>query len=150
MPYCVGTKNGFVVTWQIETNFHLGCDGSVPYCIPAGAAALAVTVAVCVSVCVTPAGAEGTEDIPAKYPPAAPTTRPPTTPSAVLRVILLDFELSLIVSPQRDGFQVYIKNFPHVQYIPILVDAELNNPIEEPRRFGVCVGSSLSIAIGAS
>jgi hypothetical protein len=71
MPYCVGTKNGFVVTWQITTNFHLGCDGSVPYCMPAGGpAALAVTVAagavtVCVTVDVIAAGAGGTEDIPA-------------------------------------------------------------------------------------
>src|SRR5579885_3186358 len=26
-PYCVGTKNGFVVTWLTNTNFHLGCLG---------------------------------------------------------------------------------------------------------------------------
>src|SRR4051794_32645000 len=24
-PYCVGTKNGFVVTWLTKTNFHFGC-----------------------------------------------------------------------------------------------------------------------------
>ena len=26
-PYCVGTKNGFVVTWLMNANFQLGCDG---------------------------------------------------------------------------------------------------------------------------
>ena len=26
-PYCVGTKNGFVVTWLTKTNFHFGCLG---------------------------------------------------------------------------------------------------------------------------
>src|SRR3954447_8811790 len=26
-PYCVGTKNGFVVTWLMNTNFHLGWLG---------------------------------------------------------------------------------------------------------------------------
>src|SRR5688572_12349229 len=24
-PYCVGTKNGLVVTWQMRANFHFGC-----------------------------------------------------------------------------------------------------------------------------
>src|SRR5690242_7154057 len=27
IPYCVGTKNGFVVTWLMNTNFHLGWLG---------------------------------------------------------------------------------------------------------------------------
>jgi len=27
-PYCVGTKNGFVVTWLMNANFHFGCFGS--------------------------------------------------------------------------------------------------------------------------
>src|SRR5262245_28493099 len=26
-PYWVGTKNGFVVTWLMNANFHFGCDG---------------------------------------------------------------------------------------------------------------------------
>ena len=26
-PYWVGTKNGFVVTWLMNTNFHFGCFG---------------------------------------------------------------------------------------------------------------------------
>src|SRR5207249_5394633 len=26
-PYCVGTKNGFVVTWLMKTNFHFGWFG---------------------------------------------------------------------------------------------------------------------------
>src|SRR5262245_3375838 len=26
-PYWVGTKNGFVVTWLTNTNFHFGCFG---------------------------------------------------------------------------------------------------------------------------
>src|ERR1041385_5014983 len=26
-PYCVGTKNGLVVTWLTNANFHLGCLG---------------------------------------------------------------------------------------------------------------------------
>jgi hypothetical protein len=26
-PYCVGTKNGLVVTWLTKTNFHFGCAG---------------------------------------------------------------------------------------------------------------------------
>ena len=29
-PYCVGVKNGFVVTWQTKTNFHLGVFGKLP------------------------------------------------------------------------------------------------------------------------
>src|SRR5678815_2153343 len=31
IPYCVGTKNGFVVTWLTKTHFHLGVSGSVSY-----------------------------------------------------------------------------------------------------------------------
>ena len=27
-PYCVGTKNGFVVTWLMRANFHFGCLGN--------------------------------------------------------------------------------------------------------------------------
>src|SRR5258708_37351716 len=34
-PYCVGTKNGFVVTWLTNTNFHLGWDGKLPWPAPA-------------------------------------------------------------------------------------------------------------------
>src|SRR5579863_5419154 len=30
MPYCVGTKNGFVVTWLTKTKFHLGWLGKFP------------------------------------------------------------------------------------------------------------------------
>src|SRR4029453_14179022 len=30
-PYCVGTKNGFVVTWLMNANFQLGCDGYFPF-----------------------------------------------------------------------------------------------------------------------
>src|SRR5262245_23750970 len=26
-PYCVGTKNGLVVTWLMKANFHFGCEG---------------------------------------------------------------------------------------------------------------------------
>jgi hypothetical protein len=26
-PYCVGTKNGFVVTWLMNANFHFGWLG---------------------------------------------------------------------------------------------------------------------------
>src|SRR5688500_13864040 len=29
-PYCVGVKNGFVVTWHTNTNFHLGVCGKLP------------------------------------------------------------------------------------------------------------------------
>ena len=29
-PYWVGVKNGFVVTWQTKTNFHLGVFGKSP------------------------------------------------------------------------------------------------------------------------
>ncbi len=27
IPYCVGTKNGFVVTWLTKTHFHFGVSG---------------------------------------------------------------------------------------------------------------------------
>src|SRR5215204_1665804 len=30
MPYCVGTKNEFVVTWQTKTKFHSGVFGKLP------------------------------------------------------------------------------------------------------------------------
>jgi hypothetical protein len=30
MPYCVGTKNEFVVTWQMKTKFHSGVLGKLP------------------------------------------------------------------------------------------------------------------------
>src|SRR5437870_5845165 len=40
-PYCVGVKNGFVVTWQTKTNFHFGVDGKLP------AAPVLVAVADC-------------------------------------------------------------------------------------------------------
>src|SRR5215210_4544705 len=30
MPYCVGTKNGFVVTWLTKTKFHSGVFGKLP------------------------------------------------------------------------------------------------------------------------
>src|SRR6266702_4773432 len=30
MPYCVGTKNGFVVTWLTNTIFHFLCAGNEP------------------------------------------------------------------------------------------------------------------------
>src|SRR5215471_1930297 len=30
MPYLVGTKNGFVVTWLTNVNFHLGWEGKLP------------------------------------------------------------------------------------------------------------------------
>src|SRR6185437_848326 len=30
MPYCVGTKNGLVVTWLTKTKRHFGCDGNGP------------------------------------------------------------------------------------------------------------------------
>src|SRR6185437_7874153 len=44
-PYWVGVKNGFVVTWQTNTNFHFGVcgNGNVPGAAPplaSGAAAL--------------------------------------------------------------------------------------------------------------
>src|SRR5262249_61367421 len=29
-PYCVGTKNGFVVTWLTKANFHFGWLGELP------------------------------------------------------------------------------------------------------------------------
>src|SRR5262249_7196774 len=29
-PYCVGVKNGLVVTWLTNTNFHFGVDGNWP------------------------------------------------------------------------------------------------------------------------
>jgi hypothetical protein len=29
-PYCVGVKNGLVVTWQTNVNFHLGVLGKLP------------------------------------------------------------------------------------------------------------------------
>src|SRR4029453_3268076 len=29
-PYCVGVKNGLVVTWQTKTNFHFGVSGKSP------------------------------------------------------------------------------------------------------------------------
>src|SRR5687767_11112693 len=29
-PYWVGTKNGFVVTWQTKLNFHFGVCGKLP------------------------------------------------------------------------------------------------------------------------
>jgi hypothetical protein len=29
-PYCVGTKNGLVVTWLTNVNFHAGVDGKSP------------------------------------------------------------------------------------------------------------------------
>src|SRR5215831_5972012 len=29
-PYCVGTKNGLVVTWLTKVNFHAGVDGKSP------------------------------------------------------------------------------------------------------------------------
>ena len=30
MPYWVGTKNGFVVTWLTKTKFHSGVSGKLP------------------------------------------------------------------------------------------------------------------------
>ena len=30
MPYWVGTKNGFVVTWLMKTKFHSGVSGKFP------------------------------------------------------------------------------------------------------------------------
>jgi len=30
IPYCVGTKNGLVVTWFTNVNFHAGVDGKSP------------------------------------------------------------------------------------------------------------------------
>src|SRR5690348_14276652 len=30
MPYCVGTKKVFVVTWLTNTNLQLGCEGKFP------------------------------------------------------------------------------------------------------------------------
>ena len=30
MPYCVGVKNGLVVTWQMNTKFHSGVSGKLP------------------------------------------------------------------------------------------------------------------------
>src|SRR5215207_8908627 len=30
MPYCVGTKNGFVVTWLTKTNLYFGVFGKLP------------------------------------------------------------------------------------------------------------------------
>ena len=30
IPYWVGTKNGFVVTWLTKTHFHLGVSGKLP------------------------------------------------------------------------------------------------------------------------
>src|SRR5579884_1371033 len=30
MPYCVGTKKGFVVTWLTKTKFQVGCVGKLP------------------------------------------------------------------------------------------------------------------------
>src|SRR4051794_5954192 len=30
IPYCVGTKNGFVVTWLTNTNLYLGVGGKFP------------------------------------------------------------------------------------------------------------------------
>src|SRR5690348_14488873 len=30
IPYWVGTKNGLVVTWLTNTNFHSGCFGRLP------------------------------------------------------------------------------------------------------------------------
>ena len=48
---CVGTKNGFVVTWLTKTNFHFGCDlmklsaASAPVTAPiAGVAITAVGI----------------------------------------------------------------------------------------------------------
>src|SRR3954453_8516701 len=41
-PYCVGTKNGFVVTWFTNTNFHFGCFGHADAAFPAAAAPLAM------------------------------------------------------------------------------------------------------------
>src|SRR5918911_2324043 len=38
-PYCVGVKNGFVVTWQTKTNFHFGVEGKLPNAPPDAAAA---------------------------------------------------------------------------------------------------------------
>src|SRR4051812_28167503 len=44
-PYCVGTKNGFVVTWLTNTNFHFGWLGHADAASPAAAAPLARTPA---------------------------------------------------------------------------------------------------------
>ena len=33
-PYCVGVKNGFVVTWLTNTNFHFGVSGKSPTPLP--------------------------------------------------------------------------------------------------------------------
>src|SRR3712207_2713144 len=35
-PYCVGVKNGFVVTWQTKANFHFGVFGKLPVAAAAG------------------------------------------------------------------------------------------------------------------
>src|SRR5579884_1552966 len=34
MPYWVGTKKGFVVTWLTKTKFHWGCGGKLPSVLP--------------------------------------------------------------------------------------------------------------------
>ena len=41
MPYCVGVKNGFVVTWLMNTKFHSGVSGKLPALRGCGRAALA-------------------------------------------------------------------------------------------------------------
>ena len=33
-PYCVGTKNGFVVTWLTNTKSHAGVSGKLPWAPP--------------------------------------------------------------------------------------------------------------------
>jgi hypothetical protein len=38
-PYCVGVKNGFVVTWQTKTNLYFGVLGKLPNVPPDAAAA---------------------------------------------------------------------------------------------------------------
>src|ERR1041385_9543135 len=40
MPYWVGTKNGLVVTWLTNTNFHFGWQGKLPWPPPPEAALL--------------------------------------------------------------------------------------------------------------
>ena len=40
-PYCVGTKNGFVVTWLMNANFHFGCFGKTFAVAASGAASAA-------------------------------------------------------------------------------------------------------------
>jgi hypothetical protein len=68
MPYCVGTKNGLVVTWLTNTKFHLGWLGKFPS-LEEG-------------VLVLPPHAARIDD---KEKPVVPTAAPPTAPLSKLR-----------------------------------------------------------------